>query len=266
MFKIESNKTLCGIIKIFYQLGIWQIENVTIRIKSKKLLHWFNYVLFQIFLVACAFLSDDREEFVFLFEIEIVVSVISIKLMYLLWKEKEILTFLYDPILAHPDADTEMSMKINKKLKMFMKFVYSYLLMAYVSFVFYIISSLPIFSTKKMLPLFINFNLNLKYSEVVYWILYFLIVSWILYSNVSTHITIIIGYVMLNYSIAYHVLASQLKRLGLNAMEKKLVDLRNNSNSHPPTKTQFFQDLVRLIRAHQNIFQYESNYLLNFNS
>lgn len=134
---------------------------------TRKLLY---YILFQIFLVTCAFLSDDDDEFVFLISLEIILTFVTIRLVYLLWKKQEILTFLYDPIVAHSTADNEMSVKINKKLKKCMTFLHAYLFFVGTTFVSYIVSCLPILSDDKMLPFFISFTLDVKFSDFLFWI------------------------------------------------------------------------------------------------
>lgn len=43
----------------------------------------------------------------FLVEVEILLFVVTIKLLYLLWKKDEILAFMFYPIVSHSTADAD---------------------------------------------------------------------------------------------------------------------------------------------------------------
>lgn len=252
MYNVKTNQTFCRIIKIYYLLGIWQRgEESACRKIARKSFYMIYYCLFQIFLVSCALVSETANEAIFLAAVEILLSVVTIKLMYLLWKKDVIFAFLFDPSVMHATAaDTGSFELINRGLRKFMKFVHAYLLMLGIAFVFYILSTLPMFTTGRKLPFIINFTLIGKYSEIIYWVAYAFVISEIFFGFTCTLINVIIWYVLFNYSIEYQVLGHQLRNLGKHWIA---IDASR--------RTKFHQDLIRLIRIHRNIFQYNfTNY------
>lgn len=255
MNKIEQNQTICRIFKLFYNLGIWQNEQESRKEFAvckigRKLFYLIYFVQYQIFLVTYALLSDNSNASAFLTAIEIPTAVITIKLVYLLWKKEEILTFIYDPIVSHSSADGQDLEEIKKKVKIFTKFIQTYMVMLVSGTVVMFFSCLPIFSSGKMLPLFISFKLSSKYSEILYWLAYGYVTSFLLCVNLVNFSTVIFWYIMLNYSIEYQVLGNKLKNLGINKTEQ----LQENCQS--ASRNLFHQDLIGLIRAQRNIFWY----------
>lgn len=251
MHSAKLNQILYRISGLFHLLGIWQREEESpVRRAGRKLLFMLYYILFQIFLVTCACVSESTNETIFLVAVEILLSVVTIKLMYLLWKKDEILAFLFDPIVSHSTADADSSEFIDKEMKMFLNFVYSYLLLLGTAFVFYIFSTLPMFSESgRKLPFFISFTMVGQYSDIIYWMAYVFVISEILFGFSCTSINVVIWHILFNYSLEYHVLGNQLRNLGTNKMTKTW------KTTYPPGRTDFHQDLIRLIRRHGKIFQ-----------
>lgn len=258
MNNVTMNQTIRRITKIFYFFGIWQSkEESTFRKTGRKFIYMSSYILFQIFLVSCATLSKSENELIFLIAVEIMISVITIKLYYLLWEQDNVLAFVNDPIVDHLTADPDILMKLNTKIENFMNFVHSYLTMIGMSFTFYIISSLPIWPTERKLPLLIPyFNFIGKYSEIIYWIEYVYVVSGLICGFTCTLMNVIIWYIMFNYSVEYQVLGKQLRNLGVNKINK--TDSRWFNNPQIATRKLFHQNCVDLIKSHRNIFRYNN--------
>lgn len=253
MYNVKTNQTLCRLTQLYYLLGIWQRgDESACRKMARKSFYILYYLLFQIFLVSCAIVSESKNEAIFLAAVEILLSVVTIKLMYLLWKKDEIFAFLFDPSVTHSTADTDSFELVNQGIRQFMKFVHSYLLMMGISFVFYILSTLPMFTNGRKLPFFINFTLVGKYSEFIYWIAYAFVISEIFFGFTCTAINVVIWYVLFNYSIEYQVLGNQLKNLGMNKLTTTNIAPWRTIN--PLRRKTFHQDLTRLIRIHRNIF------------
>lgn len=253
MLKVEANQTLCRIIKMFHLIGIWRKDeeksaSYTTDVVVRKLLYVLYYILFQIFLVTCALLSDSSTEKIFLTSIEIILSVVTIKLGHLLWNKDKIQAFLFDPIVAHStdsDADNAAFELVDKGIKKIMKFVHWYLLMMGITFVFYILSVMPMLSSnedERKLPFFISFTLVGKYSEFIYWIAYAFVISEIFFGFTCSLINVIIWYILFNYSLEYQLLGNEFRSLGRNKMMTGM--------------NVFYRDLVHAVRRQRNIFLY----------
>lgn len=257
MYKIEINPTICRIFKLFYQFGIWpKEEESNFRKMCRKLFYLFNHILYQVFLVTCSYLSPDQNECIFLLAVDISVAVVTVKLIYVLWKSEESFEFLYVRIVDVSVGDREEFELFNKKLNKFVKFVHVYLLMICVTFIFVMSSCLPIFSGEKQLPLFIDFTLDWEYSEIIYWITYAFMGSQMACTVLFNLIILLIWYAMLTYSIEYQALVNQFRNLGMNGMNirtKKV--LKKNLKSE--TRNLYLQELIGLIKAHRNIFEYD---------
>lgn len=189
----------------------------------------------------------------FLISVEILLSVVTIKLMYLLWKKDLIFEFLFDPIIVHATADTETFDHVNKEITKFMKFIHSYMVMFPIAFIFYVFSTLPMFSDGRKLPFFIKYTFVGNYSEIIYWIAYVFVISEILFGFACSLTNAIIWYILFNYSIEYKVIGHQLRNLGIKKLWAN--DPEPWNVLHPSIRTTYNQDLIGLIRSHQNIFQ-----------
>lgn len=265
MFKIEVNATICLIVKLFYDFGFWQKdEESSFRKRGKKCSYIFCNTLFIIFLATSAFLCDDKSQSIYLVQLAVLDVVLHVKLLYLLFKKEDVLTFLFDPIVAHSTEDRKEWEQIDKKLKKFMKFLHVYIFMIVCGYVTAIFLSLPSLASDKLLPMFISHSREL--SGIVYWMSYVFVALGIACCALFNLMTVLIWYIMLSYSIAYQVLGNRFKRLGMEPKEntKKLLQmkpkgitkkpLQKNSKSTP--RNLFIPNLIAIIKDHQNLFEY----------
>nr|QGW45433.1 odorant receptor 60 [Bradysia odoriphaga] len=265
MYTIQVDKTLLQFIKIFYQIGIWQRdEELNYRKIGRKILFTFFGALLPFFFATNAVLCADRNESIFSVHIAIITAVVYVKFLYLLFKKREILAFLNDPIVVHSIEYREEYERTNKKIKKFMGFVRPYFLAIFITVALIILIKLPIFSTDKGLPLFISFSWNK--SEIVYWLAYLMItVSLLLYCVVNS-VTALIWYIILNYSIEYELLGNKLKNVGgptlttikkqgKNEKQKKIrkQELNPRTLNSVPQSKKFVENLIILVKAHRNI-------------
>ncbi|XP_037040976.1 putative odorant receptor 71a [Bradysia coprophila] len=246
MFSIELDEALQRILKIFYRMGIWQSDEEPNYLKvAKKFFYTFFGALYPIFFTANAFLCD-RNESVFSVQLTIIAAVLYVKILYVLFKKQEILEFLFDPIVVHSIENREEYDETVKKIKEFMNFVRMYCLATFVTVPLLIVIKFPIFSADKGLPFFISFSWNS--SEIIYWLAYFFVsLSSTLYVTANL-ITILIWYMLLNYSIEYELLGNKLRKLGVGMKAvKKQKEFRLIQRSG------FVEDLIVLIKAHRNL-------------
>lgn len=199
-----------------------------------------------------AFLTNDIKESLFLCEIGIGTIVVMVKLFYLLWQKEKIFEFLHDSIVNDSILQHSDNVEINKKKQNFMKFADVYLFMIAIAVILFIFSALPIFSIQKKLPLYITFSWNSKHDVIIYWMAYVFATWAILLSSASTVISVIIWYIMLNYSIKYQLLGNQFRNLG---SIEATVQLRENPNGGKGNL--FVQDLIGVVRTHQYLSEYK---------
>ncbi len=241
MDKVEIDPTLRRIIDIYRWLGVWRNEGESeFRSSCFRILHYFfNYFSFLIYIltgVYDAYLRKDMNQMIFLVEVEITAVIVLVKLVYLLWRKNEIFKFLYDPIVAHCSGDYGESVLVKNDVKKIVTFnkVYSRALSCNLIFVILV----PIFtSDENMLPEFIRFNVESDHFLILYWMAY-------VYGSIASFICFIynftnlfIWYILYNYAIEYKLLGHRFRSLG---------------TAMPNT---YHQDLIRLIRAHCNLFE-----------
>lgn len=254
MYRIEINPTIYQLIAVYYLFGTWRKEKSSpFREVIRKLLFLLNHILFQFVIIICALQTTDKKEFIFLVEVEGHIFFLTIKLVVLLWKKDDLLAFISDCALTV--TDHKEFMQAIKKIQNLMKFVHTYLFVMFVVLMFAVVSSLPIFSSEKKLPLYTNFFLNSKYDEIIYWCSYAYMLYNLVFVIVFNSITIIIWYVMLNCSIKYQVLGSRLRNLGVikakkAAIERHLIEQADHPNLYK-------EDLLSLVKTHQNVSEYK---------
>lgn len=209
MVAITADKMLQQVFKLFYLSGIWHSDGESdYRIIFKNC----SYSLFAasapIFFVIHIFRCADRNESINSAQIAIIMSVVYVKFLYLLCKKQEILAFLNDPIVVHSNKYREEYDHANRKIEKLMKFLHPYCVAIIITAVLLIVINLPMFSAGKGLPFFINFTWNV--SEIFYWLAYFIISLSIVFYVTVNFISVLIWYIMLNYSIAYELLGKKI--------------------------------------------------------
>lgn len=266
MYSIQLGRTLRQIIYIFYQLGIWQSdEESNFRKIGKKIFYNIFGVLSPMFLATNVVLCYDRNEAIYSAQSTIMASVLYVKLLYLLHKAQEIRQFLNDSIVVHSIENREEYEQTHKSIEKFNGYVRSYFWMLFATAILLIVIKLPIFSTDGGLPGFISFSWN--DSEIIYWVAYFLMTLSLLMYIVSNFLTVLIGYIMLNFAIEYKLLGNKMKNLGVTTVtsakeqNEKYNKIRKkasiqNSFSSVTGSIAFLKNLITLVKAHRNVTEY----------
>ncbi len=239
MYKVELDPTLCRIMEIYRRVGIWRNDGESdFRSSSMRVLYFFLYCLFSVYILTGAYISEDRNQKIFLVGIAISLSIITVKLAYLLWRKDEMLMFLDDPIMAHYTEDYGEAVIINQKIKSVAVFCKVYTLIIIVTLFIVVLLALPIFPRDvKMLPGFIPFTLESDYDTILYWMAF-------IYGAVSSYLsgfyslaTLFVWYIMLHYAIEYKLLGHRLRSLGTKIPNA------------------YHQELIHLIRAYTNLLE-----------
>lgn len=254
MEEININPTLNRIVKLLYFLGIWNdYDESILREKIRKFLYLGYFLLFLTFLAICACVAAEKDEFIFLSLIVIIVGVIALKLAYLLYKKNEIIAFLHY-ITAHRVDPNDGS----EKMKPFLKFVNGYIFTLIVAAVFYNVSCLPMLSSEKRLPFFIRYSLTWKHTDIIYWIVFVFDGTAIFYCNLSNVITPIIWYLMLSYGVGYEVLGDKFRNLGTSTIStvgmKETTTGSRKQKKSLDDRNKCLQDFIDLVKTHRNLF------------
>lgn len=238
MYKFEVHQTINQLVRLYYALGIWQNEDESKFHRAiREGIYLTCFVLQVIYYVTCALLSDNTNTCIFLLEVAIGVAVVTIKVMYVFWKKDEILDFVYVRIVAHSTECRERWEEVNRKVNLFMKCVRLFVYELYSALVFINISCLPIFFDEKTLPLYITYRLD---SEILYWATYTFTAVGFLYASIFLLVTVFMWYVMLSFCTEYEELGIRLSKLG----------------SKNEQGQSFARELIDLIKAHRNIYEY----------
>ncbi len=110
------------------RIGFWHRNNEeTIKERRLKIFYSFYYFLFIILIAAGAFESDDIDEKIFSVLVVLIGVVLLMKLLYLIWKKKEILEH-FNQICGYGSDGVET---INDKSRTFKKFAVFFLKSTY---------------------------------------------------------------------------------------------------------------------------------------
>ncbi|KAJ6649331.1 Odorant receptor 2a [Pseudolycoriella hygida] len=249
MYKVEVHKTLCIITQLMFFVGVWQNEKkLTFCQKRIQYFYMTCPILFMISLGTFVILSSETNEAIFVLQLAIPTAVLNVKLAYLLFKQNEILGFLYDPICEHSIQDRMEWQRVTKIIDTFMKFVRAYVYMIGITSVLVLFLNFPVFSSDRKLPAYISFPHQLPDST--YWFFFVVLDLGVSCCFLASLLVVLVWYAMYNYSIAYQVLGSRLRRLGLPIEE---VNERQRKNAKSKLRNSFAQDLIKLVKYYRNL-------------
>lgn len=263
MSQLKLDQTICQIFQLFHYVGLWQHDEESIFRKfGKKFGVILFYTLFLIFIATNAFISDDKNQSMYLIQATILVAVMLVKCLYLILKKDEILGFLNDSLLC-PSIEGRIEYdEVSGKVKKLTKFVRVYNSIFAVTAVLVIGVKLPFLSVgEKGLPMFISFSY--KDSEIIYWSAYLFVSLSIVLSFTLNIFSAIIWYIMLIYSIDYELLGNKFRKLGWRVdkvvdkgtknIKKKSKEGVSHKKSKTPPKNTFVEDLNALIKEHRHL-------------
>lgn len=254
VFTIKPHRIISQMIVLLTFLGLWEKDNQHFLI---KLLKKFAYVLICCTLFGAllwgAYLCDNKNESFFLTACATAVFLQISKLISVLTKKDQILSFL-DDICVHSLSDLNESDEVQLNVNNFAKFGYIYLSITAISVVGFHIVTLPIFSPEGevTLPVSIGFPLDWKNDRVNYWLAHSFIAMGIVTVMIVYFFTMIYWYVMFSCSIKYKILGNQFKRMG-----QRMTTINGQKDSvSMDNQTSFSQCPVELIKIHRNLHKY----------
>lgn len=243
---IEVPPLINQIISVFYFMRLWRRDHVSY---FSKLVQIVVYMYYPVSLMAAAFTNDDETQQVFSIVASILAYVITARLYYILWKKDEILEFV-DKFCSHSILDNDLYNRVNNRISTFMKAILLVELIVTFCIVGLAVTSLPIFTNGKKLPLNVYFPLDWEHNELIYWIAFVLLVYEFVLTLVCMLQTAIVSYLMMCCAIKFETLGIELKNLGYISEEKS----SNEKFLYTSEKqTLFYAKLIHLIRNHQDL-------------
>nr|QGW45398.1 odorant receptor 25 [Bradysia odoriphaga] len=194
--------------------------------------------------------SEGTEDQLFLIETAIMTVIISVKILYIIWRKDEILQML-DQIGNYSIKNAIETKRINQKLKMFMKFMkifFSCSVLIAICAMFIV----PFIGSERKLFFNIGFPLDWRHSEFGFWAAYTFILTEMVPSAISILFSVIMWYLLLNCALRFEVLGQDLRNMGI--IEEVVDELGNKRKiSKMEKENQFAKDLVAAIKSYREI-------------
>lgn len=233
MYCITVPKGISHLLTSFQYFGLWDVDKPFWSTTAKLFLLTF-YASFPISIAAGAIGNSDVYESIYLADAAITISVQIVRIYYIIWWKREILTFVQRVGSCNIENNDECH-RVNDKMEKFVKFALWIVVAMLIVFVL-ALGYYAIASERKL-----SFNIALpwdyKNTKFGYWTAFSYFTVEVMASAVIVSLNIIIYYLMLNYSIKYELLGNQLMRLGRI------------------TQHLFLKDLIVAIKTHQYIQQ-----------
>lgn len=242
MLRIEIHKNINRIIRFFYRVGFWHRQDEKI---FGKLFFSLYYTLFPISIVAGAVSNDiQMEAKILLVESAMMATLLLMKLLYVIWRKREILELL-NRICDYRVDNEETFTAVNDKINVFMAFATVLLCSvclcaASISFI------VPFVGKERNLFFQIGFPLDWRNNEFGYWVAFTFISTQMAFSATLVSFSIIIWYLMANCSWRYEALGQQVQRMG---------QLEEHPMSNTYRDNLYFRDLVDTISKKNTLIE-----------
>lgn len=234
---IEVPPRITQIFSLFYFMRLWRVGDVSDFSKFVQMILYFNY---PASLLAGAFTNANETQQIFMIVASIITVVLTVRLYYILWKKDEILGFVHT-FGSHSIQDNDQYNRVTNRISTLMKSILLLELMTSFCIVGLAVTSLPIFTTEKKLPLNVYIPLDWKHNDFIYWTAYVLLVYDFVLTLVCILQNVIVSYLMMSCAIQYETLGIELRNVGYISEGKR-------SNEE-----QFYVKLLDMIRRHQEL-------------
>lgn len=246
MYNIIVHNGIRLLIKSFQFVGWWDSDNgvpTKLRKVAKCLLFLF-YASFAVSLAVGAINSDNEEDSSFLSVITIAAIVQLFKLSYIIWRSTEIRGFIIN-VGSFTVDDPDEFHRVEKKLKNFMAFVNGFIMvLALVATIALGFDAMSAAMGKRFLHFSIAFPLDWRHNVFGYWITFIYVAIQSVYSEMIFALDIIVWYLMLIFTMKYHLLGHRLRRLS----ERKSIERSMDATFDSSVKI-----FVSVIETHENL-------------
>lgn len=246
MYNIDLPDTINRIMVIFYGLRLWNMtEGTAFRSIALKVFHFSYFLSFLASIVVKAVRTSDSDEFVFFIALSIIVTVHVIRMLYIILKSSETINLIYQ-MGTHSTTEMESFIHVDKKIKKFMKFAKTFILLCAVEVSMFII--LPAIWIEVTL---INVAFPLGDHRNVFWIKQTFVLIGGVYSVLSVFLSVIIWYLMLSAAIKYDMLGYRMRNLGVMSTATTDSTVQKVIISKTIEQQMFLKDLIETIKTHQ---------------
>lgn len=235
---------ISGMFSFFLRIGIWHEKGEEIPTLTQlglKLFYCICYMLYPISFLIGAITKETLDESAFLLEGFMVVTVLTVKIFMLVWKQKQIMQLLHGICVFSMRHDEESAF-FNDKMEKFIKFVVAFSNSTIVAAVGVLI--FPFIGKRKTFIVDLAFPLDWKTSEIGFWTAYIFYVTEMILTCLAINFSVIIWYLFLNCSLRYKILGAEIRNMGRipPGGKKKLSEKQQHAI--------FYQDLVDSIESH----------------
>lgn len=237
MYEIPTPVTIHLIFALFYQLGVWCKDETSIRERGRQLCYFIYFVSFTISMTRQAYITDDKDERVFLILYLTIASVQVYRMWYVLWKRNAIFKNDFGPYYTYNQPEF---VHINRKLNFFTKFAKYFVLMCFVAF--FLANVQTIANDERP---FINVALPLDglNSEAAFWIEFLFISGGMNLSGITCIYTVLLWYLLFSFVIKLTMLGNQFKNMGNTQLKLSVRE----------QQTLYIKDFTDAIRTHDKI-------------
>lgn len=254
MYRVELKNILNRTMSLFYYLKLWHRDDeTTIGVTIIKSLYCIYHLLFPISLMAGAITNDDTDESILLAEISINCSVMSVKVLHIIWKKKEILEMLNRCCVYIVGDQGEFTL-VNSTLRKFEKFIVILLVVLNVTGIFITVVS-PCLGSERKLFLNVAFPLDWKNDRISYWIVNAFLFTEVFFSTLTFSFSVIIWYLLINCDLRYKIVGNQLRNMGRIKTEDITVENKHKTLDKEK-KNIFCRDLIAVIDSYQQMREY----------
>ncbi len=211
MYQIEIPATVQYLLGVFYRLGMWSDNNTTFGKSCRKLLYFIYFAIFVLSIAAGAYITDDKDESVYLTVVSVFSFLLAYKMWIILWRKNEFMLFV-NRIGSHSTNDRDEFIKISSKLNVLMKFIRFFMCVLTVGCIFASVL-FPITNEKRLI-----FNIALPFdrnsNNIAFLIASAFVGVGISLAIVCAIITKMVWYLLYSISLEYEILGNQLRHMG----------------------------------------------------
>lgn len=247
MHSIQLHNSANQAMESLFRLGVWQHSETKASIREVIVKLFFSIYpfFFPISLMAGAIKSVSFDECIMLIESVLLTLVLSIKILYIIWKKEECVGFL-NRICVHSIEDHAKFTSVNDQLNTFMKGAKGFLIIAYVAG-FISTVAIPMLGNGRKLFFNIGFPLDYQNSETSFWLATIFIATEGVLMTSAVVFTLFMWYLFLNSGLKYDLLGEQLRNLGvIRTSNKRKISVSDKQKL-------YLQDLIAGIEGYNQI-------------
>ncbi len=251
MYRLKVHRSFEQFSDLLYRAGLWhRSDKETVGERRLKIFYSIYFSLFPISIAAGAIESNDNDEKVFCGYSVLMTIVFQTKLLYLIWKKKEILD-LFNLVCDYCVKDCETYNLVNDKSKIFMKFSVSTLNAIYVGVAFAALVEPFVGAERKLLFRF-GLIFDWRRNEFAFWAAFIFTVIIAAIATVLMTFTLFLWYLLASCSWSYEALGCKMKKMGETGSDQLVGKRRSIERDNL-----YNRDLVGAITSYNSLKEYK---------